>query len=50
MNEIIFGVHDAPRTLAVDPRMSLLDLLRERLGPAGPKKGCDHGSAAHAPC
>ncbi|QRG07317.1 (2Fe-2S)-binding protein [Xanthobacter dioxanivorans] len=29
--------------LAVDPRTSLLDLLRERLGFTGAKKGCDHG-------
>jgi xanthine dehydrogenase YagT iron-sulfur-binding subunit len=26
-----------------DPRVSLLDLLRHRLGLAGTKKGCDHG-------
>jgi xanthine dehydrogenase YagT iron-sulfur-binding subunit len=30
-------------TLAVDPRTSLLDLLRERLALTGAKKGCDHG-------
>ena len=30
--------------LAFDPRGSLLDLLRERLGLTGTKKGCDHGS------
>ncbi len=27
----------------VDPRTSLLDLLREHLGLTGAKKGCDHG-------
>jgi xanthine dehydrogenase YagT iron-sulfur-binding subunit len=27
----------------IDPRASLLDLLRERLGLTGTKKGCDHG-------
>jgi xanthine dehydrogenase YagT iron-sulfur-binding subunit len=27
----------------VDTRTSLLDLLRERLGLTGSKKGCDHG-------
>ena len=27
----------------VDPRTSLLDTLRERLGVTSPKKGCDHG-------
>lgn len=26
-----------------DPRVSLLDLLRQRLGLTGTKKGCDHG-------
>jgi xanthine dehydrogenase YagT iron-sulfur-binding subunit len=30
-------------TLSIDPRTSLLDLLRERLFLAGTKKGCDHG-------
>jgi xanthine dehydrogenase YagT iron-sulfur-binding subunit len=29
--------------LRVDPRMSLLDCLRENLHLAGTKKGCDHG-------
>jgi len=29
--------------LDADPRMSLLDALRERIGLTGTKKGCDHG-------
>ena len=29
--------------LQVDPRISLLDLLREQIGMTGTKKGCDHG-------
>ncbi len=29
--------------LAIDPRVTLLDLLRERLFLTGTKKGCDHG-------
>ena len=29
--------------IAVDPRTTLLDALREHLGIYGPKKGCDHG-------
>ena len=29
--------------LSVDPRVTLLDALRERLGLTGTKKGCDHG-------
>ena len=28
---------------AIDPRASLLDTLRERVGLTGSKKGCDHG-------
>src|ERR1700753_683721 len=32
-----------PRSVTVDNRMSVLDLLRERLGLTGTKKGCDHG-------
>lgn len=30
-------------SLTVDPRMSLLDMLREQLGLTGTKKGCDQG-------
>ncbi|MFI7612510.1 2Fe-2S iron-sulfur cluster binding domain-containing protein [Nonomuraea terrae] len=41
--EITLQVNGKPRTVDVDPRMSLLDLLRERLGLIGAKKGCDHG-------
>src|SRR5258708_5201824 len=29
--------------LTLDPRVTLLDLLREQLGFTGTKKGCDHG-------
>jgi|SRR5690242_19260454 len=31
------------QTAAVDTRVTLLDLLRERLAVTSPKKGCDHG-------
>jgi xanthine dehydrogenase YagT iron-sulfur-binding subunit len=31
------------RRLSVDPRVTLLDALRDRLGVMSPKKGCDHG-------
>ena len=34
----------------IETRTSLLDLLRERLALTGAKKGCDHASAAPAPC
>ncbi|WP_440412378.1 (2Fe-2S)-binding protein [Neorhizobium petrolearium] len=36
-------VNGHPHTLDLDPRASLLDVLRERLGLTGSKKGCDHG-------
>lgn len=32
-----------PHDLTVDPRTTLLDALRDRLGNMSPKKGCDHG-------
>jgi len=36
-------VNGRPRTLTVDTRTTLLDLLREHLQLTGTKKGCDHG-------
>ena len=36
-------VNDQTRQVMVDPRTSLLDLLREQLQLTGTKKGCDHG-------
>jgi xanthine dehydrogenase YagT iron-sulfur-binding subunit len=36
-------INGQPRTLAVDPRTTLLDALREHLQLTGTKKGCDHG-------
>src|SRR5579884_2983798 len=41
--ELTLHVNGVERTLVVDTRTSLLDLLRERLGLTGAKKGCDHG-------
>jgi xanthine dehydrogenase YagT iron-sulfur-binding subunit len=41
--EITLHVDGGSRTLTVDPRTTLLDALRERLGVTAPKKGCDHG-------
>ena len=40
---IYLTVDGEPRTATVDTRVTLLDLLRERLGVTAPKKGCDHG-------
>ena len=36
-------VNGSDQELEVEPRVSLLDALRERLGLLGTKKGCDHG-------
>jgi xanthine dehydrogenase YagT iron-sulfur-binding subunit len=41
--EVRLMVNGQPRSVRVDNRTSLLDLLRERLGLTGTKKGCDHG-------
>jgi xanthine dehydrogenase YagT iron-sulfur-binding subunit len=40
---IALRVNGAAHELDVDPRTTLLDALRERLGITGPKKGCDRG-------
>ncbi len=36
-------VNGVPHTLTVEPRVTLLDLLREQLALTGTKKGCDYG-------
>ena len=41
--EIALRVNGRDHSLVVDTRTSILDLLRERLGLTGAKKGCDHG-------
>ena len=37
-------INGSPATLPDDPRVSLLDFLREQLGLSGTKKGCDQGA------
>jgi xanthine dehydrogenase YagT iron-sulfur-binding subunit len=37
------SINGEHRELSIDPRMSLLDLLREEIKLTGTKKGCDHG-------
>jgi xanthine dehydrogenase YagT iron-sulfur-binding subunit len=39
-----FLINGAEHNLDLDPRMSLLDLLRERLHLTGTKNGCDQGA------
>src|ERR1700758_41903 len=36
-------VNDEPRAITVEPRMTLLDALREKLALTGTKKACDRG-------
>jgi xanthine dehydrogenase YagT iron-sulfur-binding subunit len=36
-------VNGVKHNLSVEPRVTLLDLLREQLALTGTKKGCDHG-------
>ena len=37
------SINKIRHTLSLDPRVTLLDLLREQLHLTGTKKGCDHG-------
>ena len=41
---ITLQINNTPRTLEIEPRVSLLDALREYLGLTGTKKGCDQGA------
>jgi len=41
--QVRLTVNGREHQLAVDPRATLLETLRERLGLTGSKKGCDHG-------
>jgi xanthine dehydrogenase YagT iron-sulfur-binding subunit len=41
--DVVLTINGSRRALRIDPRVSLLDALRERLGLVGTKKGCDHG-------
>jgi xanthine dehydrogenase YagT iron-sulfur-binding subunit len=41
--EVTLRINGSDRRIIIDPRVTLLDLLRERLGLTGTKKGCDHG-------
>ncbi|WP_086668601.1 (2Fe-2S)-binding protein [Lentzea kentuckyensis] len=41
--EVAFKVNGERQKLSLDPRVTLLDALRERLGLVGTKKGCDRG-------
>jgi xanthine dehydrogenase YagT iron-sulfur-binding subunit len=40
---VTLNINGDAHTLAIEPRVTLLDALREHLGMYGTKKGCDHG-------
>lgn len=40
---VTLSINGKQQTLAIEPRVTLLDALREQLGLTGSKKGCDHG-------
>jgi xanthine dehydrogenase YagT iron-sulfur-binding subunit len=40
---VTLTVNGTAHDLTLDPRVTLLDALRERIGLTGSKKGCDHG-------
>jgi xanthine dehydrogenase YagT iron-sulfur-binding subunit len=41
--KLILDVNGTQHNLSIEPRTTLLDLLREQLALTGTKKGCDHG-------
>src|ERR671923_2210699 len=41
---VTLGVNGADHQLRLDPRVTLLDALRDVLGLTGTKKGCDQGA------
>lgn len=41
--ELALSINGTEHTLTLEPRVTLLDALRERLGLTGTKKGCDRG-------
>ncbi|MBD2607775.1 2Fe-2S iron-sulfur cluster binding domain-containing protein [Scytonema hofmannii FACHB-248] len=41
--DVKLHINGTQHALKIDPRVTLLDVLRERLNLTGTKKGCDHG-------
>jgi len=40
---VTLTINGQTQTVRIEPRVTLLDVLREKLGLTGTKKGCDHG-------
>src|SRR5437868_5048496 len=43
VQSLTLNINGRPHVLAVEPRVTLLDALREYIGLTGTKKGCDRG-------
>src|SRR3954463_9161394 len=43
MEHVVLRVNNQNHKIDIEPRVSLLDALRDRLHLTGTKKGCDHG-------
>jgi xanthine dehydrogenase YagT iron-sulfur-binding subunit len=43
VHSVALDVNGERHTLSIEPRVTLLDALRDHLGMTGSKKGCDHG-------
>ena len=41
--EVKFNINGVEQSVNIEPRVTLLDVLRERVGLTGNKKGCNHG-------
>ena len=41
--EVALKINGVEQTVNIEPRVTLLDVLRERIGLTGTKKGCNHG-------
>ncbi len=48
--KVQFTLNGQDRSLDLDPRATLLDTLREKIGLTGTKKGCDHGACGACTC
>src|SRR5438552_3149781 len=44
LQRVSLNVNGVARILSIEPRVSLLDALRDHLGLTGTKKGCDQGA------
>ncbi|WP_036484903.1 2Fe-2S iron-sulfur cluster-binding protein [Myxosarcina sp. GI1] len=41
--EVVLNINGTEHNLTIEPRVTILDVLRERIGLTGSKKGCNHG-------